>query len=129
MIDLKSMLRASTSAFVGAALILTVGGEIGTPAIGDDVAEQAPASSPAGQGKESRLGLFETHGDIGTVLHPGAAEYDAVEKRFTVAGSGENMWSTVDAFQFAWTKTSGDLALAADVSFLGAGATRTARPV
>jgi dipeptidyl aminopeptidase/acylaminoacyl peptidase len=122
MIDRKSVLRASASAFVGAALILTVGAEIGAPAIGNEGAEQAPASSPAGQGKESRLGPFETHRDIGIVLHPGAAEYDAVEKRFTVAGSGENMWSTADAFQFAWTKASGDLALAADISFLGAGA-------
>jgi TolB protein len=122
MIDRKGVLRASTSAFVVAALIINDGGGIGSTALGGELAEQAPASVPAGQDKESRLGLFETQGDIGTVLHPGAVEYDPAEKRFTVAGSGENMWSTADAFQFAWTKASGDLSLAADISFLGAGA-------
>jgi hypothetical protein len=31
------------------------------------------------------------------------------------------MWSTRDAFHFAWTKATGDVSLAADVSFVGAG--------
>src|SRR4029077_18407033 len=38
-----------------------------------------------------------------------------------VAGSGENMWAAKDAFHFAWKKASGDLSLAADVSFVGQG--------
>src|SRR4030081_250361 len=31
------------------------------------------------------------------------------------------MWSTRDAFHFAWREAAGDVALAADVAFLGAG--------
>jgi len=77
----------------------------------DVVAEQSGAP----------VGIFESHGDIGTVLHPGSAEYDAAKHSYTIAGSGENMWLESDAFQFAWKKMSGDVTLTADVSFLGKG--------
>jgi hypothetical protein len=65
--------------------------------------------------------MFENHGDIGTVLHPGSVAYDAVNQSYTIAGSGENMWFTADAFQFVWKKVAGDVTLTADISFLGAG--------
>jgi TolB protein len=65
------------------------------------------------------LGLFQKHSDVGTVLHPGAAEYDAPQRAYTIAGSGENMWSTADAFHFLWKQVTGDVVLSADVSFLG----------
>src|SRR5262249_450285 len=39
----------------------------------------------------------------------------------TVAGSGANMWSTRDAFHYVWKRSTGDVALAADVSFVGSG--------
>jgi hypothetical protein len=65
-------------------------------------------------------GIFEGHADVGAVLHPGSADYDAAKHTYAVTGSGENMWSTADAFQFAWKKVSGDVALTADISFLTA---------
>lgn len=64
-------------------------------------------------------GIFEGHGDIGTVLHAGSVEYDEAKRSYTIAGSGENMWFASDAFQFAWKKISGDVTLTADISFLG----------
>ena len=67
------------------------------------------------------LGVFEDHGDIGTVLHPGSVEYDASRKTYTIAGSGDDLWLAADAFQFAWKKASGDVALTADISFVGSG--------
>ena len=67
------------------------------------------------------LGIFEGHGDVGTVLHPGSVDYDAGKQSYTIAGSGENMWFAVDAFHFVWKKVSGDVSLAADVGFLGQG--------
>jgi TolB protein len=67
------------------------------------------------------VGLFEGHGDVGTVLHAGSVEYDATEGRYTIAGSGENMWLGNDAFQFAWKRVSGDVSLTADIAFVGAG--------
>ncbi len=67
------------------------------------------------------MGMFEGQGDVGIVLHPGAVAFDAARGTYTVSGSGENMWATRDAFRFAWKKASGDLTLAADVAFEGAG--------
>jgi TolB protein len=67
------------------------------------------------------LGMFEDHGDVGTVLHPGSVAFDVAKGTYTVAGSGENMWLARDAFQFVWKKASGDLTLAADVSVVGTG--------
>jgi len=63
------------------------------------------------------LGLFENHVDIGTVLHAGSAQYDAAHNAYTLTGSGENMWFTSDAFQFAWKQATGDIALTAAVAF------------
>ena len=77
-------------------------------------------TSPA-QGGAEAIGIFEGHQDVGTVRHPGSVEYDAAGRRFTVAGSGANMWAARDAFHYVWKKTTGDLALTADVSFLGTG--------
>ena len=70
----------------------------------------------AQSGGES-LGVFEGHSDVGAVLHPGSATYDAAQGTYTITGSGENMWLAKDAFQFVWRKASGDLSLAADIRF------------
>ena len=64
------------------------------------------------------VGMFEGHGDVGTVLHAGSVDYDAMKHSYTISGSGENMWLAADAFQFAWKKVSGDVTLTADISFL-----------
>jgi TolB protein len=66
---------------------------------------------------QNTVGIFENHTDVGTVLHPGSASFDATKKTYTLTGSGENMWSTTDAFQFAWREMSGDLEITADVRF------------
>ena len=70
----------------------------------------------------ARIGIFESHQDIGTVLHAGSVEYNVSTETYIVTGSGENMWATADAFHFAWKQASGDVALTADVSLLGADA-------
>jgi TolB protein len=66
---------------------------------------------------QNPVGIFENHQDVGTVLHPGSATFDAAKGTYTLRGSGENIWSTQDAFQFAWKKVSGDVELTADVQF------------
>jgi TolB protein len=75
----------------------------------------------AGAPDASAVGMFESHGDVGAVLHAGSVEYDAGKARYTIAGSGENMWFASDAFQFVWKKAAGDFTLTADISFLGKG--------
>jgi len=85
------------------------------------------AGLSSGRGQESSVaqsgavGLFEGHGDVGTVLHAGSVEYDAGKRSYMIVGSGENMWFTTDAFQFVWKKVSGDVTVTADISFLGKG--------
>ncbi len=69
-------------------------------------------------------GLFEDHGDVGTVLHPGALQYDPASGSYTISGSGANMWFATDAFHFAWKKVSGDVSLTADAAFT----TKTGNP-
>jgi TolB protein len=66
---------------------------------------------------QNPVGIFEDHSDVGTVLHSGSATFDSANQTYTLKGSGENMWSTADAFQFAWKKVSGDVELTADISF------------
>jgi len=72
--------------------------------------------SPHAQAQNS-VGVFENHADVGTVLHPGSTTFDPAKNSYTVRGSGENMWATADAFQFAWKKMSGDVEITADVQF------------
>ena len=82
---------------------------------------RAAGVQPSGAGRAATAGLFESHQDVGAVLHAGSVAFDPVSQSYTIAGSGENMWGSQDAFHFAWKKTSGDLVLSADVSFVGAG--------
>jgi Tol biopolymer transport system component len=79
---------------------------------------RAQQSSPPAA---TTVGLFENHGDLGNVLHPGSVEYDAEKGSYAISGSGENMWFGSDAFQLAWKKMSGDVSLTADISFVGKG--------
>src|SRR5215472_10079413 len=74
----------------------------------------ATAQQPA-----STVGIFDTHQDIGAVLHAGAARFDAASGTYTLTGSGENMWFGRDDFHFAWKKMSGDVAISADIAFIG----------
>jgi hypothetical protein len=74
------------------------------------------AQAPSGP-----VGIFEGHGDVGTVLHPGSVDYDPAAKTYTVSGSGDNVWAKEDDFQFVWKKVSGDVSLTADIAFLGKG--------
>jgi TolB protein len=85
------------------------------------IAEDGARGQQSGAQAAAPAGIFESHGDVGTVLHPGSVEYDAAKRSYTIAGSGENMWFANDAFQFVWKKMSGDLTLTADISFLGQG--------
>jgi hypothetical protein len=70
---------------------------------------------------DTRLGIFEGSGDVGTVLLAGSAIFDPASGKYTIAGSGENMWFNKDAFQFVWKKASGDAEISADIAFLGEG--------
>jgi len=69
-------------------------------------------------GAES-VGPFDDHGDVGVTPLKGKIEVAGPELRIT--GGGANVWAAVDAFHFAWKRMTGDVALTADVHFIGAG--------
>jgi len=77
------------------------------------------ASALLAQTNRPAIGIFEDHQDVGTVLHPGSAKYDSASGSYTISGSGENMWFGIDDFHFVWKKVSGDVALSADIAFVG----------
>ena len=70
---------------------------------------------------QNKFGIFDTHQDVGQVLHPGSAQYDPASGTYTITGNGENMWGGRDDFHFAWTRMSGDVALSGDIAFTSEG--------
>jgi TolB protein len=69
----------------------------------------------------TNLGIFSEQADIGNVARPGSVHFEPATGEYLIAGGGENMWLTNDAFHFVWVKMSGDLSLAADIKFMGTG--------
>jgi dipeptidyl aminopeptidase/acylaminoacyl peptidase len=67
------------------------------------------------------VGIFEGHGDVGSLTRPGSAKFDAAGGTYTLSGAGENMWFAKDDFHFVWKRASGDLALSSEVAFAGEG--------
>ena len=81
----------------------------------------AAAPRTAAQQPGQPIGIFDGHQDVGTVLHAGSAAFDSARQTYTIAGSGENMWFGIDDFHFVWKKVSGDVALTANIAFVGTG--------
>ena len=63
------------------------------------------------------IGLFEGQSDIGGPLFPGSSSYDAAGKSYTLNSASYNIWYTRDEFRYLWKKMSGDVSLAADITF------------
>ena len=66
---------------------------------------------------DTPIGLFEGQSDIGGALLPGSASYDAGTKQYTINSAGYNVWYMRDEFRYLWKKMSGDVSLAADITF------------
>jgi hypothetical protein len=66
---------------------------------------------------DTPIGLFEGQSDIGSALLPGSASYDAGAGRYTINSAGYNIWYMRDEFRYLWKKMSGDVSLAADITF------------
>ena len=63
------------------------------------------------------LGLFEGQSDIGGPLLPGSASYNTSTKQYTITSASYNIWYTRDEFRYLWKKMTGDVSLAATVTF------------
>jgi TolB protein len=66
-----------------------------------------------------QLGPIESHGDIGDVKNAGSVVFDPATERFTMKGSGSNMWAANDEFHFAWKRMKGNIVVQAGVQFTG----------
>jgi hypothetical protein len=67
--------------------------------------------------QQSGRALLADSTDIG-VTKPGSTGYSSQTGVYVLTGGGADMWGAADAFRFAWTKISGDAAIAADVHFV-----------
>jgi Tol biopolymer transport system component len=67
------------------------------------------------------IGIFEGHADVGGPKRGGSAQFSSPQHAYSIAGGGKNMWFTNDALHFVWKKISGDVSLAADITFQGQG--------
>jgi hypothetical protein len=63
------------------------------------------------------IGIFDGQSDIGSAVVPGSASFDPSTRQYTIHSAGYNIWYTRDEFRFLWKKMSGDISLAADVTF------------
>ncbi|MEO6979688.1 MAG: hypothetical protein ABI113_14960 [Mucilaginibacter sp.] len=64
-----------------------------------------------------RIGIFDGQSEVGAALVPGSSSYNKTTKQYTINSAGYNIWYTRDEFRYLWKKMSGDVSLAADVSF------------
>ena len=65
----------------------------------------------------TKIGIFQGQSEIGGALVPGSSSYNAKTKQYTIISAGYNIWYTRDEFRYIWKQMSGDVSLAADVSF------------
>jgi hypothetical protein len=63
------------------------------------------------------IGLFQGQSDVGSALVPGSSSYSPSSGQYTLVSAGYNIWYQRDEFRYIWKKMSGDVSLAADVTF------------
>ena len=90
--------------------------------VGGSIVAAALAVAPArASAQRSPLGLFQSDTDVGQVTKRGSVTYDAARARYTIAGSGANMWFHRDAFHFVWRRIEGNVILTTRAQFDGPG--------
>jgi hypothetical protein len=63
------------------------------------------------------IGIFDGQSDIGSAVIPGSTSYDADTKQYTINSAGYNVWYQRDEFRFLWRKMSGNVSVAANITF------------
>ena len=69
--------------------------------------------------QQQPVGIFESHGDVGTNVKPGAASFINQTGQYVITGAGANVWADHDEFQYAYKKIKGDFILYARAEFIG----------
>jgi hypothetical protein len=68
-----------------------------------------------------KSGVFDGNNDVGKILHPGSASYNASSGDYELSGSGTNIWFTHDDFHYVWKQMKGDFILQARGKLIGKG--------
>ncbi|HLX73012.1 MAG TPA: biopolymer transporter Tol [Verrucomicrobiae bacterium] len=63
------------------------------------------------------IGIFDGQSDVGSAVVPGSAGFDTGTKQYTINSAGYNVWYQRDEFRFLWKKISGDVSIAANITF------------
>ena len=71
----------------------------------------------AARTENTPISMFDGQSDVGAALAAGSSSYDPATKKYTINSAGYNVWYTRDEFRYLWKKMSGDVSLAADVTF------------
>ncbi len=66
---------------------------------------------------ETPIGVFQGQSDIGGAVVAGSAVFDEKTGQYSINSAGYNIWYQRDEFRFLWKQMSGDVSLAASVSF------------
>jgi len=85
-------------------------------------AEHVQVSPPADFHRPPRtemtpIGIFEAQTDVGAAVIPGRSSFNAATGEYTIESAGYNVWYVRDEFRFLWKKMSGDISLAANISY------------
>lgn len=64
-----------------------------------------------------KIGIFDGQTDVGSAVVPGSSTYDPATKSYRITSAGYNIWYTRDEFRYLWKRMSGDVSLAADISY------------
>ena len=73
------------------------------------------------QAQQKQENIFSDNQDIGNIENEGNFRYDSEEQTYYITGGGENVWSTRDAFHYAWREIEGNFILRTRVQFKGSG--------
>jgi hypothetical protein len=66
---------------------------------------------------DTPIGIFDGESDVGSAVLPGSASFDTASGKYTINSAGYNVWYMRDEFRYLWKKMSGDVSMAADISF------------
>ena len=65
------------------------------------------------------IGIFHAQADIGSALVPSTATFNPSLGQYTITSAGYNIWYSRDEFRYLYNQMSGDISLAADLTFPG----------
>ncbi|HEY5214590.1 MAG TPA: hypothetical protein VIJ38_16365 [Acidobacteriaceae bacterium] len=76
-----------------------------------------PGFHSATRTSDTPIGIFQGQSDVGGSLLPGSASFGPGTGQYTITSAGYNVWYTRDEFRYLWKKMSGDISLAADITY------------